>query len=43
MLLDVLLKKMDKDPANWKHPALVGVTGPGIHVITVRELTEEEV
>ena len=43
MLLDVLLKKMDKDPANWKYPALVGVTGPGIHVIPVRELTEEEV
>ncbi|MCG8599276.1 MAG: hypothetical protein MI807_03955 [Verrucomicrobiales bacterium] len=34
---------MDKDPGNWKYPALVGVTGPGINVIPVRELTDEEV
>lgn len=33
---------MNNDPTKWKLPVLAVVTGPGIHIDAIRELTEDE-
>jgi len=34
---------MNSDPESWNYPVLAGITGPGMHITGIRELTTNEV